>query len=106
MAFFKNVPFYLSPCQLLLQAPDLGMLRRCATRRGASGGPGHSALCLPVITPVTQHRGLNTLYPLKLPGHCRLTGRAGAPGATQLIPVLEAPDLDVCLGGLATTDAQ
>ena len=27
---------------------------------GALGRPGRSALCLPVITPVTQHRGLNT----------------------------------------------
>jgi hypothetical protein len=51
---------HLSPCHLLLQVPDLGMLRRHAIRRGASGRSRHSAICLPVIAPVTQHRGLNT----------------------------------------------
>ncbi len=37
---------------------------------------------------------------------CSLVGRAGLPGATILIPVLEAPRLDMCPGRLATTDAQ
>jgi len=48
------------------------------------------------------------LYPRRrLVWTCRrLAGRADPPGVTMFSPALEAPKLDVCPGGLVTTDAQ
>jgi hypothetical protein len=37
---------------------------------------------------------------------CSLIGRAGPPGATGFVPVLETPRVDMCPGGLVSTDAQ
>jgi len=60
LSIAQATTFYLRPCQLLLHAPDPGIFRRHATRRVASRGSGHSTIRLAVITPVTQHRRLNT----------------------------------------------
>ena len=53
-------------------------------------------------------RGVVSPYPRRrLVGPCpRLTRRADPAGATKYTPVLEAPESDMCPGGLATTDAQ
>ena len=60
--------------------------------------------------PATAHYKELIPVPLAAPGQvkvcCSLIRRAGLPGATNLIPVLKAPGLDMCPGRLATTDAQ
>ena len=77
----------------------IGAPHRLVGAKALTGKPVIATACLPSLI-LYRFKGSGWLEDLKL------TVRADLPGATFHAPVPRAPALDLCPGGLATTNAQ